>query len=81
MRLPFGQFKGKDFANTIGPWIVTPDEIEAHGSGDRLDLDMRASLNGTELGSDTLAKWRGASRSSWRTPRAAPGSRPVTLIG
>jgi 2-keto-4-pentenoate hydratase/2-oxohepta-3-ene-1,7-dioic acid hydratase in catechol pathway len=55
MRLPFGQFKGKDFANTIGPWIVTPDEIETHRSGDRLDLDMRASLNGTELGSDTLA--------------------------
>jgi 2-keto-4-pentenoate hydratase/2-oxohepta-3-ene-1,7-dioic acid hydratase in catechol pathway len=34
---------------------VTPDEIEAHRSGDRLDLDMRASLNGAELGSDTLA--------------------------
>jgi 2-keto-4-pentenoate hydratase/2-oxohepta-3-ene-1,7-dioic acid hydratase in catechol pathway len=54
-RLPFGFHKTKDFANTFGPWIVTPDELESHRRGDRLDLRMTAIINGTELGSDTLA--------------------------
>ncbi len=55
MRLPFGQFKGKDFANTIGPWIVTPDELEQYRSGDRFELELTAAVNGVELGTDTLA--------------------------
>jgi 2-keto-4-pentenoate hydratase/2-oxohepta-3-ene-1,7-dioic acid hydratase in catechol pathway len=55
MRLGLGICKGKDFANTLGPWIVTADEIEEHRNGDRLDLDLRASVNGRELGDDTLA--------------------------
>ena len=55
LRLPFGFAKAKDFANTLGPWIVTPDELEPFRDGDRLDLDMRASINGAELGGDTLA--------------------------
>ena len=28
MRLGLGFCKGKDFANTLGPWIVTPDELD-----------------------------------------------------
>lgn len=55
LRLPFGFLKAKDFANTLGPWIVTPDELEEFRDGDRLDLAMRASINGKELGGDTLA--------------------------
>jgi 2-keto-4-pentenoate hydratase/2-oxohepta-3-ene-1,7-dioic acid hydratase in catechol pathway len=55
MRLGLGICKGKDFANTLGPWIVTADELERHRDGHRLDLDMRASVNGRELGDDTLA--------------------------
>jgi 2-keto-4-pentenoate hydratase/2-oxohepta-3-ene-1,7-dioic acid hydratase in catechol pathway len=55
MRLGLGICKGKDFANTFGPWIVTADELERHRRGDRLDLDMRASVNGREIGDDTLA--------------------------
>jgi 2-keto-4-pentenoate hydratase/2-oxohepta-3-ene-1,7-dioic acid hydratase in catechol pathway len=55
MRLGLGICKGKDFANTLGPWIVTADELEQHRDGDRLDLDMRASVNERELGDDTLA--------------------------
>lgn len=53
--LGFGVYKGKDFNNTLGPWIVTVDELEEHRVGDRLDLDLRASINGRELGDDTLA--------------------------
>src|SRR5919198_1338328 len=55
MRLGLGICKGKDFANTLGPWIVTADELEGYRRGDRLDLDMRAQINGREIGDDTLA--------------------------
>jgi len=55
MRLGLGMCKGKDFANTLGPWIVTPDELEPYRDGDRLDLNLRAELNGASLGVDTLA--------------------------
>lgn len=55
MKLGLGICKGKDFANTLGPWIVTPDELEPYRCDDRLDLDLRASINGRELGDDTLA--------------------------
>jgi 2-keto-4-pentenoate hydratase/2-oxohepta-3-ene-1,7-dioic acid hydratase in catechol pathway len=56
LRMPLGFHKAKDFANTFGPWIVTPDELEPHRVGDRLDLRLQASINGTPLGAaDTLA--------------------------
>jgi 2-keto-4-pentenoate hydratase/2-oxohepta-3-ene-1,7-dioic acid hydratase in catechol pathway len=54
-QLPFGFHKAKDFANTFGPWIVTPDELEAHREGDRLNLRMTAYVNGAEIGGDTPA--------------------------
>jgi 2-keto-4-pentenoate hydratase/2-oxohepta-3-ene-1,7-dioic acid hydratase in catechol pathway len=82
MRLGLGTLKGKDFANTLGPWIVTPDELEEHRTGDRLDLDLRASINGRELGDDTLANmaWSFeelvsyASRGTWVRPGDVLGS-------
>ncbi len=43
-----GPAKGKDFATTIGPWLVTPDELEDARSGDGFDLAMTASVNGVE---------------------------------
>jgi 2-keto-4-pentenoate hydratase/2-oxohepta-3-ene-1,7-dioic acid hydratase in catechol pathway len=55
MRLGLGTCKGKDFANTLGPWIVTPEELESHRDGDRLDLALRAEINGVALGTDSLA--------------------------
>jgi 2-keto-4-pentenoate hydratase/2-oxohepta-3-ene-1,7-dioic acid hydratase in catechol pathway len=55
MRLGLGTCKGKDFANTLGPWIVTPDELEPNRDGDRLDLSLRAEVNGVALGTDSLA--------------------------
>ena len=54
-KMPFGFHKTKDFANTFGPWIVTPDELERYRHGDRLNLRMTAFVNGWELGGDTLA--------------------------
>lgn len=43
-----GPAKGKDFATSIGPWLVTPDELEDSRSGHGFDLAMTASVNGVE---------------------------------
>lgn len=50
MKLNLGPAKGKDFATTIGPWLVTPDELEQYkietDSGDKYNLRMTAFHNG-----------------------------------
>jgi 2-keto-4-pentenoate hydratase/2-oxohepta-3-ene-1,7-dioic acid hydratase in catechol pathway len=74
--LPFGQAKGKDFASTIGPWIVSPDELDPYRHGDRIDIALSATLNGVVLGVDSLANlaWSieelisYASRGAWIRP-------------
>ena len=35
-RLPFGFFKGKDGAHTLGPYLVTADELEPYKTADGL---------------------------------------------
>jgi fumarylacetoacetate (FAA) hydrolase len=44
-----GPAKGKDFASSIGPWLVTPDELADVRRGKGYDLAMTATVNGTEL--------------------------------
>jgi len=41
-----GPAKGKDFATTFGPCLVTPDELEAARSGLGYDLAMTAEVDG-----------------------------------
>jgi 2-keto-4-pentenoate hydratase/2-oxohepta-3-ene-1,7-dioic acid hydratase in catechol pathway len=55
MQVGLGPAKGKDSAITLGPWIVTVDELEPYRQGDRLDLRMAVFRNGQRLGGDTLA--------------------------
>ena len=45
-----GPAKGKDFASSLGPVIVTPDELEAQSTGRPgvYDLTMLARINGEE---------------------------------
>jgi fumarylacetoacetate (FAA) hydrolase len=44
-----GPAKGKDFATSLGPWLVTPDELELFALGDgRYNLSMVARVNGVE---------------------------------
>jgi fumarylacetoacetate (FAA) hydrolase len=43
-----GPAKGKDFASSIGPWLVTPDELADAGQSTGYDLAMTAEVNGTE---------------------------------
>ena len=55
-QLPFGFFKGKDGAHTLGPYLVTADELEPYRTDDGfLDLTMRAYINDELLGEDSLA--------------------------
>nr|WP_055506191.1 fumarylacetoacetate hydrolase family protein [Nonomuraea pusilla] len=49
--LAIGQAKGKDAATTLGPYLVTPDELEPYRRGDRLALRVEAAVNGRVIGS------------------------------
>lgn len=54
MRIGVGPSKGKDFANTLGPWITTPEELEPFREGDRYALEMSVAINGEVVGTDNL---------------------------
>jgi fumarylacetoacetate (FAA) hydrolase len=43
-----GPAKGKDFASSIGPWLVTPDELADARAGKGYALAMTATVNGPE---------------------------------
>jgi 2-keto-4-pentenoate hydratase/2-oxohepta-3-ene-1,7-dioic acid hydratase in catechol pathway len=49
MQLLLGPAKGKDFATSLGPFLVTPDEL------DGWDLAMTATVNGEEWSRGNLA--------------------------
>ena len=56
MQVGLGPAKGKDFATSLGPWIVTADELEPHRDARGfLDLWGSAWVNGVEIGHDLLA--------------------------
>jgi fumarylacetoacetate (FAA) hydrolase len=59
MRLNLGPAKGKDFATSLGPWLVTLDELLPHARKDPdrgrvFDMTMRASVNGNGLSQGNL---------------------------
>lgn len=49
MKVGLGPAKGKDFATSIGPWIVTKDELEPLKAGKGFNLAMKARVNGVLL--------------------------------
>jgi 2-keto-4-pentenoate hydratase/2-oxohepta-3-ene-1,7-dioic acid hydratase in catechol pathway len=49
MQIGLGPAKGKDFATSIGPWIVTADELPS------LDLECSAFVNNQRIGHDRLS--------------------------
>lgn len=50
MKCSLGPAKGKDFATSIGPWVVTKDELADRRVGPgRYDLTMLARRNGKEV--------------------------------
>jgi fumarylacetoacetate (FAA) hydrolase len=53
MLLNLGPGKGKDFATSIGPWLVTSDELASRrtgcGASERYNMTMLAHINGKEI--------------------------------
>ena len=79
MKLKLGPSKGKDFATTIGPWVVTADELDAYRDAGRLPRpgDERLGQRRPRSAPTGPATWAGPSSSSSRTRPAPRGSRPA----
>lgn len=55
-QLAIGQGKGKDSGVTLGPYLVTSDELEPHRRDGKLDLQVTALVNDTVIGSGSTAQ-------------------------
>ena len=78
-----GPAKGKDFASSFGPWLVTPDELaDARVAGSTgPNLTMTAEVNGTET---SRGRWSDAQFSfgdMLARASADVGLRPGDLVG
>jgi 2-keto-4-pentenoate hydratase/2-oxohepta-3-ene-1,7-dioic acid hydratase in catechol pathway len=78
MQVNLGPAKGKDFASSLGPWIVSADELESRKDSEGfLDLWCSASVNGVEVGRDLLSNmgWTFESMLAYaaRDSRVLPG--------
>jgi fumarylacetoacetate (FAA) hydrolase len=62
MLLNLGPAKGKDFSTVIGPWLVTPDELEQYKvepksghTGNTYKLEMKCVVNGKQVSLGNMA--------------------------
>ena len=56
MKVGLGPCKGKDTATTLGPYLVTADELEKYRDADGfLRLALTAEINGEVVGKDLLS--------------------------
>ncbi|WP_046728864.1 fumarylacetoacetate hydrolase family protein [Streptomyces humi] len=83
MKVNLGPCKGKDTATTLGPYLVTADEVDEYRDPDGfLRLALTASVNGEVVGEDLLSNmsWTFeemvayASRGTWVRPGDVLGS-------
>ena len=76
-QLAIGQAKGKDSGVTLGPYLVTPDELEPYRRDGALSLDVTALVNDEVIGSGSTAQmdWSFAEVISYasRGVRLTPG--------
>lgn len=56
MSVGLGPAKGKDFATTLGPFLVTRDEVEPYRKANAYDLAMTARVNGRAYSRASLAE-------------------------
>src|SRR6185503_18794754 len=61
MLLNLGPAKGKDFSTVIGPWLVTPDELEQYKIpakhnhvGNTYYLEMKCKVNGVQVSTGNM---------------------------
>lgn len=75
MTVGLGPAKGKDFAISLGPWLVTPDELPYEDG--RLRIEATASVNGRELtrtgGAEQHFSWPELVAHAARDTRLRPG--------
>jgi fumarylacetoacetate (FAA) hydrolase len=75
MTVMLGPHKGKDFATSIGPWLVTPDELP-YADG-RLQLEATVTVNGHEVTRSNAAEqhwpWPALLDHAARDTRLKPG--------
>jgi fumarylacetoacetate (FAA) hydrolase len=76
-----GPAKGKDFASSIGPWLVTPDELADAREGNGYDLEMSAAINGVEISRGTWADAQFSFGAMVERASADVRLRPGDLIG
>ncbi|AFR28697.1 fumarylacetoacetate hydrolase family protein [Arthrobacter sp. Rue61a] len=56
MKVRLGPAKGKDFGTSLGPWIVTADELETYEDEDGfLALRAEVLINGARVGEDLVS--------------------------
>lgn len=76
-RCPIGPAKGKDSANGLGPYLVTPDELADRRKDNGFDLTMTAAVNGREYsrGNWSTLYWSFAQMIAYasRNTRLVPG--------
>jgi 2-keto-4-pentenoate hydratase/2-oxohepta-3-ene-1,7-dioic acid hydratase in catechol pathway len=75
MTVGLGPAKGKDFAISLGPWLVTPDELPYENG--RLRLEASVTLNGEQLARSSAAEqhwsWPELIAHAGRDTRLRPG--------
>jgi len=76
-----GPAKGKDFAASIGPWLVTPDELADARRGKGYALAMTATVNGVELSHGSWADLQFSFGEMVARASADVWLRPGDLIG
>ncbi|MFZ1160730.1 fumarylacetoacetate hydrolase family protein [Mycobacterium sp.] len=73
-QLAIGQAKGKDSGVTLGPYLVTPDELEPYRRDGKLSLEVTALVNDEVIGSGSTGQM------DWSFPEViAYASRGVML--
>ena len=55
-QLAIGQAKGKDSGVTLGPYLVTPDELEPYRRDGKLSLEVTALVNDAVVGAGSTAQ-------------------------
>jgi fumarylacetoacetate (FAA) hydrolase len=76
-----GPAKGKDFASTIGPWLVTPDELDDVRTATGYDLELTARVGDVEV---SRGRWSDAQFSFGEMLERASADvrlRPGDLLG
>lgn len=75
MRVGLGPTKGKDTSTTLGPWLVTRDELDPWVDKDGfLALELSVAVNGSMIGEDLL------SNMGWTFPELISYASRGTLV-